>query len=103
MQQQKERQIYSQQMQQRQPKKFQKMLDGFLLLYSCRVKMPHVAIRSKLAGENIDDVREEDLVYFKNLIYLDVSDNNINLAQLTNLVNLEEVDLSYNNMDHIDL
>jgi hypothetical protein len=51
------------------------MLDGFLLLYSCRVKLPHEAIRSKLAGENIVDVREEDLIYFKNLTYLDVSDN----------------------------
>jgi len=53
------------------------MLDGFLLLYSCRVKLPHEAIRSKLCGENIVDVREEDLVYFKNLVYLDVSDNSI--------------------------
>ena len=53
------------------------MLDGFLLLYSCRVKLPHEAIRSKLASENIVDVREEDLVYFKNLTYLDISDNAI--------------------------
>ena len=69
------------------------MLDGFLLLYSCRVKLPHEAIRSKLAGENIVDVREEDLVYFKNLIYLDASDNSIYLEQLMNLSNLEELDL----------
>jgi hypothetical protein len=55
------------------------MLDGFLLLYSCRVKLPHEAIRSKLASENIVDVREEDLVYFKNLTYLDVSDNSLYL------------------------
>lgn len=55
------------------------MLDGFLLLYSCRVKLPHEAIRSKLSGENIVDVREEDLVYFKNLVFLDVSDNSIYL------------------------
>ena len=27
-----------------------KLLDGFLLLYSCRVKLPHEAIRSKLSG-----------------------------------------------------
>ena len=53
------------------------MLDGFLLLYSCRVKLPHEAIRSKLSSENIVDVREEDLVYFKNLIFLDISDNQV--------------------------
>lgn len=69
------------------------MLDGFLLLYSCRVKLPHEAIRSKLSGENIVDVREEDLVYFKNLNFLDVSDNSIYLEQLVNLINLEELDM----------
>jgi hypothetical protein len=56
-----------------------KLLDGFLLLYSCRVKLPHEAIRSKLSGENIVEVIEEDLAYFKNLIYLDISDNNITI------------------------
>ena len=27
-----------------------KLLDGFLILYSCRVKLPHEAIKSKLDG-----------------------------------------------------
>ncbi|CDW85027.1 leucine rich repeat family protein [Stylonychia lemnae] len=102
---QQERQIYSQQVQHRgEAKRKTKILDGFLLLYSCRVKLPHEAIRSKLSGENIVDVREEDLVYFKqNLKYLDVSDNNINIDQLINLQNLEELDLQYNNLDNIQL
>jgi hypothetical protein len=43
------------------------MLDGLLLMHSCRVKNPNEAIKSKLAGENIVDVREEDLLYFPNL------------------------------------
>jgi hypothetical protein len=48
--------------------------------------MPHEAIRSKLSGENIVDVREEDLMYFRqNLKYLDVSDNNIRMEHLLNL------------------
>jgi hypothetical protein len=29
-------------------KKGGKLLDGFLILYSCRVKLPHEAIKSKL-------------------------------------------------------
>jgi hypothetical protein len=62
---QQERQIYSQQVQIRENKRVHKILDGFLLLYSCRAKIPHEAIRSKLSGENIVDVREEDLIYFK--------------------------------------
>ena len=67
------------------------------------MKLPHEAIRSKLAGENIVDVREEDLVYFKqNLKFLDVSDNHIAIEQLVNLESLEELDLQYNNMDRVD-
>ena len=79
MQQQQERHTFTQQVQTRAAatKKFEKMLDGFLLLYSCRVKIPNQAISSKLSGENIVDVKEEDLAYFTNLTNLDVSDNNI--------------------------
>ena len=97
----KERQQYSQQIQNRAvaQKKFEKMLDGLLLMYSCRVKNPNQAIKSKLAGENIVDVREEDLLYFPNLTHLDLSDNRIALSQLLNLVSLEELDVQYNNIE----
>jgi|TARA_B110000285_G_scaffold149117_1_gene166452 hypothetical protein len=73
---------YSQQVQTRTQvgKKFEKMLDGFFLLYSCRVKIPNQAIKSKLSGQNIIDVKEEDLVYFTNLTHLDISDNSVLLS-----------------------
>jgi len=41
-----------------------KLLDGFLILYSCRVRLPHEAIKSKLSSQLIVDVIEEDLCYF---------------------------------------
>jgi len=41
-----------------------KLLDGFLILYSCRVRLPHEAINSKLSSQQIVDVIEEDLCYF---------------------------------------
>ncbi len=90
-----ERQIFSQQVQSRlnASKLPSRVLDGFLLLYSCRVKLPHEAIRSKLASMNINDVTEEDLEFFKNLTYLDISDNRVNMSQLLNLVSLQELDL----------
>lgn len=75
------------------------MLDGFLLLYSCRVKLPHEAIRSKLCSENISEVQEEDLEFFKNLTHLDLSDNQVRMHTLANLSALEELDLQYNHMD----
>ena len=85
-----QREIYSQQVQHRMTsqQKTQRILDGFLLLYSCRVKLPHEAIRSKLASMNIVEVTEEDLEYFKNLTYLDISDNQIYMHNLMNLSNL---------------
>ena len=55
--------------------KASKLLDGFLLLFSCRVKLPHEAIRSKLASSSIADVVEDDLCYFQSLVTLDLSDN----------------------------
>jgi len=73
------------------------------LANSCRVTHPSQAIKSKLAGENIVDVKEEDLVHFSNLTTLDISDNSILMSQLSNLVNLEELDIQYNNLDHLSL
>ena len=78
-----------------------RVLDGFLLLYSCRVKLPHEAIRSKLASMNINDVTEEDLEFFKNLTYLDISDNRVQMHQLMNLVSLQEIDMQYNTIDNL--
>ena len=75
------------------------VLDGFLLLYSCRVKLPHEAIRSRLASMNIIEVTEEDLEFFKNLTFLDISDNRVQMHQLQNLVSLQELDLQYNQID----
>ena len=65
------------------------------------MKLPHEAIRSKLAGMNITDVTEEDLEFFKNLTYLDISDNRVQLHQLMNLTALQELDLQYNAMDSL--
>ena len=73
-----------------------KLLDGFLILYSCRVKLPHEAIKSKLDGQNIMEVIEEDLCYFQNLTAVDLSDNHIRLEHLKNLKSLVEVNLQYN-------
>lgn len=59
--------------------KLGRLLDGFLILFSCRVKLPHEAITSKLASQTIVDVIEEDLCYFQNLSSLDLSDNRVRL------------------------
>jgi Leucine-rich repeat (LRR) protein len=47
------------------------------------------------------DVRMEDLLYFKNLTSIDLSDNKISLEWLRNLENIEEIDLQYNSLTSI--
>ena len=78
-----------------------KLLDGFLILYSCRVKLPHEAIKSKLASQKIVEVIEEDLCYFQNLNAIDLSDNKVRLEQLRNLKSLFDINLQYNNIQSI--
>ena len=46
-----------------------------MLLHSCKVKLPHEAVHSKVSSLNITEVAFEDLVYFKNLVSIDLSDN----------------------------
>ena len=48
------------------------VLTGFILLDACNCKLPHDAKSGKLASQRITDVKEEDLVYFKKLEYLDL-------------------------------
>jgi Leucine-rich repeat (LRR) protein len=43
----------------------------------------------------------EDLLYFKNLTSIDLSDNKISLEWLRNLENIEEIDLQYNSLTSI--
>jgi len=52
-----------------------KTLDGFMLLFSCKVKLPHEAVNSKLNSMQIGQVALEDLVYFKNLETIELADN----------------------------
>lgn len=81
---------------QQQNLKLGRLLDGFLILFSCRVKLPHEAISSKLTSQQIVEVIEEDLAYFQNLNSLDLSDNRVRLEQLKNLKSLTELNLQYN-------
>lgn len=67
------------------------------------MKLPHEAENSKLSGQQISEVRTEDLAYFKNLKAIDLADNKLKLEWLVNLENIEEIDLQYNNIESLDL
>lgn len=74
------------------------MLDAALLTYSCRVKHAWQAIKSRVNGQCIVDVKEDDLLEFQNLTHLDISDNQVQMNQLKNLLALQDLDLQYNNL-----
>lgn len=78
------------------------MLDGFALLYACKVKLPHEAFKAELTSLNITQVAYYDLTCFCNLKQLDLSDNRLNnqseLEKLVALKNLESLNLAQNNI-----
>jgi len=45
----------------------------------------------------------EDLTYFKNLVSIDLSDNQIQLEWLRNLQMIEEIDLQYNSIENLQI
>lgn len=73
-----------------------RLLDGFLLLESCKVELPHEAISAKISSMKIVEVATEDLKYFSNLSTLDASDNRIDFKALIDLVSLVELNLNCN-------
>ena len=74
-----------------------------MLLYSCRVKLPQEAVKSRLTSSHISDVVEDDLLYFKNLVYLDISDNEIRMEQLSNITSLRELIIQSNNITSLNI
>lgn len=64
--------------------------------------MPHEAIHSKLSSQNITEVVVDDLAYFRNLISIDLSDNQVQMEWLCKLENVEEMDLQNNSLTSLN-
>ncbi|RQM11846.1 hypothetical protein B5M09_005796 [Aphanomyces astaci] len=71
-------------------------LDGFLLLDTCRVEFPEEATRADVNGLNIRSVVVDDLLFFSNLVFLDMSDNQSPFEPLGTLPALKELDFQCN-------
>ncbi|RHY08548.1 hypothetical protein DYB36_000751 [Aphanomyces astaci] len=71
-------------------------LDGFLLLDTCRVEFPEEATRADVNGLNIRSVVVDDLLFFSNLVFLDMSDNQSPFEPLGALPALKELDFQCN-------
>jgi Leucine-rich repeat (LRR) protein len=62
---------------------------------------PEDAIQISLVGKNFDQVIEEDLLFFSNVMYLDVSENQLNFYHFYLLQSLKELRIACNNITKI--
>ena len=74
------------------------VLDGFVLLQTCRVEDPEEAQKAVLEGAGISAVVTEDLPFFTKLTHLDLGDNHMQLESLGYLPQLQELHLDCNGL-----
>lgn len=75
------------------------VLDGFKLIEACHCELPEDGRRANLSNMGLKYVVAEDLTYFINLAYLDVSENDIPFDdRLAPLQNLIELRMQYNSL-----
>lgn len=78
------------------------VLDGFSLLENMGITLPDDAIFGELSGKKFTNVVETDLCFFTQLLYLDVSENYLQMAHFGNLPRLQELRLACNDIRDID-
>jgi Leucine-rich repeat (LRR) protein len=74
------------------------VLDGFVLLQTCRVEDPEEAQKAVLEGAGISAVVTEDMPFFNQLTHLDLGDNHVQLESLGYLPQLQELHLDCNGL-----
>lgn len=82
-------------------KREEHVLDGFSLLESAGLALPDDAVFAVLSDRRFTGVAEEDLVFFAELLYLDASENFLQLASFANLPRLQELRLACNDIRDI--
>lgn len=82
-------------------KREEKTLDGFSLLENVGMALPDDAIFGVLCDKKYTTVVESDFVFFVQLMYLDVSENYLQLSHFGNLPRLQELRLACNEIRDI--
>jgi Leucine-rich repeat (LRR) protein len=77
-------------------------LDGFLLLEASGMEFPEDSRLVSLSGKRLNSVVEEDLEHFVGLVYLDLSENYLELHYFENLPKLRELRLCCNEITNIE-
>lgn len=79
----------------------EKVLDGFSLLENIGIALPEDAIFGMLSRKNFTSVVKGDFHFFTELLFLDVSENFLNVGCFGNLPKLEELRLECNDIREI--
>jgi Leucine-rich repeat (LRR) protein len=77
-------------------------IDGFYLLEAANNDFPEDVQHLTLTDKNLRSVIDEDLTYFSDLFFLDVSENYLPFTPFGALPNLQELRMACNHMQTID-
>lgn len=76
-------------------------LDGFFLLEATGMGFPEDAQQALLADRKLVSVAEDDMTYFTEMVFIDASENSLELAPFGAFPKLRELHLACNLIDHI--
>lgn len=81
----------------------QHVVDGFVLLDASLAELPEHAYRITIPPNGYSSVQYEDLRFFENLEYLDVSDNRLDVFDFARLPKLKDLRMTFNHIHQISL
>lgn len=79
----------------------QHVIDGFVLLDASNADLPEHARRIIISSHQYNSVQHDDLHFFENLEYLDVSENRLDVFDFMTLPKLKSLGLAYNHIQQI--
>lgn len=77
------------------------ILDGFMLLESSGMEFPDDARLATIVNKGLRTVVEEDLIFFNQLVFLDISDNELEFKPFNSLPNIVELRMACNKISVI--
>ena len=78
------------------------ILDGFCLLENTGSAFPEDVLQANMADLNLRKVEPQDLMYFTELLFIDISENSLHLSPFGALPKLRELKIACNEIVNIE-